>query len=177
MKSSERRRLVDRMSSLDYRHAFFNGHMDSSIAAQIKANREDRKLSQKQLAKKAGLFQSQVSKLEDVNHNRWTTKTLRRIARAFDLVLVIRLERFSKAIGLREEFPGNLVEPPFPEDDLSPKVAKSRREYRPLFARLEPTSTVGAGLLGGQAFGSGELVAPQSWEPATTTLRSLRSLQ
>jgi hypothetical protein len=29
---------------------------------------------------------------------------------------VIRFERFSKAMALREEFPGNLVEPQFHDD-------------------------------------------------------------
>lgn len=115
-----RRRLAERLQDSDYRHGYFESHIDSSIAAQIKANRTYRKMSQKQLAKAAGLFQSQVSKLEDVNHERWTAKTLRRIARAFDLVLVIRLERFSKALGLRDDFPRNLVEPPFSEDTMEP---------------------------------------------------------
>ncbi len=121
MTPTRRRRLIENLRNRGYRQAYFESHIDSSVAAQIKANRERRDLSQKDLAKKSALFQSQISKLEDVNHNRWTAKTLRRIARAFDLVLVIRFERFSKAMALREAFPGNLVEPSFPEDDLSPE--------------------------------------------------------
>ncbi len=131
MTPARRRKLVSRLQNRDYRQAYFESHIDSSIAAQIKANRERRDLSQKQLAKKAGLFQSQISKMEDVNHDRWTAKTLRRIARALDLVLVIRFEAFSKALAIREAFPGNLVQAPFAQDNLTAKPQEAAPGRQP----------------------------------------------
>lgn len=73
------KRLCERLQDPRYRHAYFESHMDSSIAAQIAANREARGMTQEQLAKEAGMFQSQVSKMEDVNYDGWKAKTLRKI--------------------------------------------------------------------------------------------------
>lgn len=148
MTPERRKQLSEELQDPRYRCAYFESHMDSSIAAQIKANREDRQMSQKGLAKAAGLFQSQVSKMEDVNHAGWTAKTLRKIARALDVVLVIRLERFSRVMAARHDFPNALVEPPYEKDlpahpGYREEAADSEPPWPTLWATvtLEPVST------------------------------------
>lgn len=67
---------------------------DSSIALQIKVLRLQRGLSQKELAERTGMKQSRISAMEQADYSSWSIKTLRRLAEAFDLALVVRFESF-----------------------------------------------------------------------------------
>jgi transcriptional regulator with XRE-family HTH domain len=71
---------------------------DAYIATQVKVLREHRELNQTQLAELAGMRQSQISELEDVNNRSWKVRTLKKLAKAFDLVLVVRFEPFGKVL-------------------------------------------------------------------------------
>lgn len=62
---------------------------------QIRLLREQRGWSQSELARRCGMKQSRISVLEDVNHERWSVTTLRRLARAFDVSLLVRFEDFT----------------------------------------------------------------------------------
>jgi transcriptional regulator with XRE-family HTH domain len=90
--------VVDRLRTdfkdPEYRHVYDEGFLNSSIATQIKVLREERNWTQAVLADKAGMNQSRVSELEDVNFNSWTIRTLRKFAKAFDLRLKISFEEF-----------------------------------------------------------------------------------
>jgi transcriptional regulator with XRE-family HTH domain len=78
----------------EYRHIYDEGFLNSSLATQLKVLREERGWTQAALAEQAGMNQSRVSELEDVNFNSWTIRTLRKLARAFDLRLKISFEEF-----------------------------------------------------------------------------------
>ena len=91
-------RLLEKFHDFAYRHAYVDEFTDAFIATQIKVIREQQDLTQVQLAEKAGMKQSQVSALEDVNNRSWKVRTLKKIARAFDLVLVVRFEPFGKVL-------------------------------------------------------------------------------
>jgi hypothetical protein len=61
--------------------------------------------------------QSRISALENVSYDSWSIKTLRRLAEAFDLVLVVRFESFGKVIEDIESFERTRLEAPsFTED-------------------------------------------------------------
>ena len=95
---SIRERLLSSFRNKKYRHSYIDTFTDAYIATQIKVLREQRTLDQTQLAKLAGIHQSQVSVFEDVDHSSWTVKTLKKIAKALDLVLVVRFESFGKVL-------------------------------------------------------------------------------
>lgn len=118
MKPHQRSRLISLFADDEYRHEFFDGNVGTSIAAQIRANRLDRGWSQQELAEVADMKQSRISAMEDVNYQRWTIKTLKRLAKAFDLVLSVRFESFGRALANFEAFQDNLVQPPFARDPL-----------------------------------------------------------
>lgn len=90
--------VVDRLKKdfkdVQYRHVYDDGFLNSLIATQIKVLREERGWTQAILADKAGMNQSRISELEDVNFGSWTIRTLRRLAKAFDLRLKISFEEF-----------------------------------------------------------------------------------
>src|SRR4029079_16275249 len=94
--------LLDRLRKLfqdpEYRRSYAESFTNTLIAAQLKANRESRNLSQAELAELAGMKQSRISKIENVNYESWSIRTLRRIAQAMDLVLVVKLESFGNLL-------------------------------------------------------------------------------
>jgi transcriptional regulator with XRE-family HTH domain len=78
----------------EYRCAYAESFMNSSVAAQIKVLREQRDLSQQELADLIGTKQGGISRLENVNYSSWKVETLTRLARAFDVRLRITFEEF-----------------------------------------------------------------------------------
>lgn len=101
----------------EYRRSYVEAFSNTSIAAQIKANREKRQLSQAQLADLAGMKQSRISTVENVNYESWNIRTLRRLADAFDLVLVVRFESFGKVLDDIAEFTRDTIEQPSFDED------------------------------------------------------------
>lgn len=78
----------------EYRQAYAEGFSDSKIATQIKVLREQRGWTQQQLADAAGMKQSRIAALEDVNYSSWSLRTLRRLAQAFDVWLDVEFQEF-----------------------------------------------------------------------------------
>src|SRR5262249_49338835 len=102
--SETRSRLIDRFRERRFRKQYLEGYLNTRIAAQIKALREARKLSQAQLAARVGTTQPGISALENVNYSSWSLRTLRKLARAFDVALVVKFESFGKALDDIESF-------------------------------------------------------------------------
>jgi len=96
------------MRNKEYRDAFVAEQIFSRVPLKIRALREQRNLSQKELGEKAGgMAQAWVSKLEDPNYGQLTISTLLRIASACDVGLQIDFVPFSQvlnsAVTLSEE--------------------------------------------------------------------------
>jgi transcriptional regulator with XRE-family HTH domain len=96
--SELRDNLKEEFQDKEYRHSYADESLSTYIATQIKVLREQRRLTQKELAKRAGMAQPRIAVLEDVNYSSWSIKTLRRLARAFDIRLSVKFENFSSLI-------------------------------------------------------------------------------
>jgi transcriptional regulator with XRE-family HTH domain len=90
--------LIAEFNDKEYAHAYMEEFSNMAIAAQIKVLREQLGLTQKQLAAAANMKQERISALEDVDYDAWTIKTLRKLARAFDLTIKVSFEKFSNGI-------------------------------------------------------------------------------
>lgn len=66
-----RERLLKKFHSFTYRHTYVDEFTDAYIATQVKVLREQRGLNQTELGELAGMRQSQISELEDVNNRSW----------------------------------------------------------------------------------------------------------
>jgi transcriptional regulator with XRE-family HTH domain len=93
--NDKKKRLIDKLKDKEYRDAFVVSHIFNGIAFQIKAMRENMPLTQKELGTLAGMKQERISVLENQNNSNVTIDTLRRIASAFDVALMIRFVPFS----------------------------------------------------------------------------------
>jgi transcriptional regulator with XRE-family HTH domain len=79
-----------------YREAFVAQHAKQEIGTQIRALLKQHKLTQAQLATRAGLTQGVVSRAADPSYGNLTINTLVRIAAGFDVAFVGRFVPFSE---------------------------------------------------------------------------------
>jgi transcriptional regulator with XRE-family HTH domain len=109
--------LIREFRDEEYRNTYVDAFLDSSIAAQIRVLRKARGLKQAQLANLIGTKQSGVSQLENVNYSRWNIRTLKALAKALDVALVVKFVSFGEALADIENFSKNaLVKPTFAQD-------------------------------------------------------------
>jgi len=76
------------------RFDYSDGVANAFVSAQLRAMREDRKLSQQELADMVGTKQSGISRLEKAHYSTWKIETLRKLARAFGVRVRISFEEF-----------------------------------------------------------------------------------
>ena len=82
-------------SDEEYRYGYVESFLDTYIAAQIRTLREQRALTQSDLAQRLETKQAAISRLENVNYSAWNISTLKRLARAFRVRLRISFEEFA----------------------------------------------------------------------------------
>lgn len=87
------------MRGPDARTRFVESHLSKGLAFQLRSLRDRESWSQQQLAAKVGMTQNAISRLENPNYGKATLTTLKRIAAAFDVALVVRFEPFSRLVG------------------------------------------------------------------------------
>lgn len=78
----------------EYRHAYADEFLNTMVRTQIRVLREQRGMSQGDLARRIGTTQTAISRLENVNYSSWNIRTLKKIAEAFDLRLHVSFETF-----------------------------------------------------------------------------------
>lgn len=106
--------LGDELFDFEARHHYAEILLHSSIAVQIKTLRLQRGWSQEKLAELSGMKQSRISAMEQADYSGWSISTLQRLAKAFDLVLLVRIESFGAFLG---EVPSDDLQRPSFADD------------------------------------------------------------
>lgn len=115
-------RLKQEFHDEDYRYAYDEEFSNSRMATQVRAIREQRGLTQKQLAEIAGMKQSRISGLENVNYNAWSISTLRRIAGALGVRLFFGFESWGELLPEVENFSRSSLQKLSFEDDIAFKA-------------------------------------------------------
>ena len=101
--SNKLMQLAQRMRSKEYRDSLVEAEIANGIAFQIRAMQAERGWTQKQLGDSAGMEQGAISRLVNSSGNS-SLNTLRRMASAFDVALIVRFVPFSQLL----EWTGNL---------------------------------------------------------------------
>jgi transcriptional regulator with XRE-family HTH domain len=89
----------------EYREAYMEASVEQNIAYQIRFNRQERELTQKQLADEIGTKQSVISRYEDPMYGNFSIASLIKIANVFECALSVKfisymeLARESDKIG------------------------------------------------------------------------------
>lgn len=77
-----------------YSEGYAESFLNSYIATQIKVIREQRQMKQADLAREVGTTQTAISRIENVNYSSWNIKTLKKLARAFRVRLMVSFETY-----------------------------------------------------------------------------------
>jgi transcriptional regulator with XRE-family HTH domain len=112
------KRLAEDFKDKIVRDVYCDEFLNATVATQIKVLREQRGLTQVQLAKLSGMKQSRIATMEDINYSSWTISTLRKLAKAFDVTLSVRFESFGEKLKEIESFSRRSLERPSFDDDL-----------------------------------------------------------
>lgn len=110
-------RLTKEFQDEDYRYAYDEEFSNARIATQLKVLREQQELKQSELAELAGMKQSRISELENVNYNAWSISTLRRLARALGVRLSFAFESWGELLPEADNFGRKALERPRFEKD------------------------------------------------------------
>ena len=94
----ERETLKNRLKSKEHREAFVSAYVDQTIPFQIRALRlsKQRNWTQEKLAAEAGMKQERISALENPNYGQFSLKTLKQLASAFGVALIVRFASFGE---------------------------------------------------------------------------------
>jgi transcriptional regulator with XRE-family HTH domain len=116
--ASNRSQLWAKLRRTGYRRAFSAAHLASNVSMQIYNMRLSRGWTQKDLADAAGMAQSRISLIEGPSYDRFSLSTLKRIAEAFDVALLIRFVPFSELLDRTLSImPDRVVAPSFETED------------------------------------------------------------
>jgi len=108
--------IWESLKNKEYREAFA-ADVGTGIAFQVKLMRENRGWTQEQLGEKTGKAQPTIAQLENPDYGRFSLDSLKRLANAFDVALMVRFVPFSElvdwTVGLTPE---RLTPPSFDEE-------------------------------------------------------------
>lgn len=108
----------------EYRHAYAESFANTIIATQIRLLRGA--MNQKDFAQLVGMKQSRVSAMEDENYSAWSTKTLKKLAAARDVVFLGRFVSFGELLNWsRLMSEQTLTVTPFSNDPAFAETVKS----------------------------------------------------
>jgi ribosome-binding protein aMBF1 (putative translation factor) len=85
------RHLERELKNPKFAKGFYEESEKTRLAIKIAEAREKRKMTQKQLAEKVGTSQSVIARIENPSYDRFTIRTLRKIANALNSNLEISL--------------------------------------------------------------------------------------
>ncbi len=141
--STYRDRLIKALQDEDYRYAYDEEFANSRMATQIKVIREQREeMTQAQLAEKAGMKQSRISALENVDYSAWSISTLRRLARALGVRLSFKFESWGELLSEVDGFNRDALQrPDFEHDRAFEETGFAIAANPELGAFKEPRST------------------------------------
>ncbi len=96
---NEYRDLIKDFRDKRYREAYAEDYLHSFIAMQFQVVREQRQLTQQQLADEIGTKQTAISRLENVNNTSCNLRFLQKAAFALGCRLRVSLETYGSLVG------------------------------------------------------------------------------
>ena len=113
--STRRRQIVASLQDKDYREAFVAAEISTTVPFQIRELRNARGWTQTQLADQTGQEQGTISRFEDPDYATFSVTSLKRLASAFDVALIVRFVPFSELVD-RTIVKESLLVPEYADD-------------------------------------------------------------
>lgn len=115
---NKREQILGSLHDPEYRHQFVEEEIDVGIAFQIRALRNRQNLKQAKLADKLKVKQPLVSSWENPNYGKYSLGTLKDLAKAFDVGLLVRFVSFNTLVDWTVNLTNESIAPPsFDEEE------------------------------------------------------------
>ncbi len=140
MNTPKRDQMWESMYDSEFRKQFIDEHINVGVAFQIRSLRNRQNLTQANLAERLTVKQPLVSAWENPNYGKYTLATLKDLAKAFDVGLLVRFVPFSTLMDWTIDIKPDTIAPPsFGEEESRnalmvnwEKIATdANRAYRP----------------------------------------------
>lgn len=125
--------------SKEYRDEFVAAQISTGIPFQIRALRKAQNWTQAKLAEATQMAQPRICAMEQAGYGEFTLNTLRKLASAFDVGLVVRFAPFGEVVNWADSFSPDTFSVAVSEDDPVLNTRESGAEMRPI---QSGTSTV-----------------------------------
>lgn len=113
----------------EYRHGLVNAQIEVDLPLQIRALRRQLVGTQPELSAMTGMKQPRISAMEKPGGAHFTLETLRRLAEAFDVALIVRFAPFSELLDWSGRFnPDSFRVPNFAAEAEAPSKIPARKE-------------------------------------------------
>jgi transcriptional regulator with XRE-family HTH domain len=109
---NKREQIGESLRDPEYRHQFVEEEINVGIAFQIRSLRNRQNLTQANLADRLDVKQPLVSSWENPDYGRYSLGTLKDLAKAFDVGLLVRFVPFSKLVDWIVNLPNDAIAPP-----------------------------------------------------------------
>ena len=129
---------IEEFQDKEYREAYADEFLNTYVASQIRVIREERGMTQKQLAEAIGTHQAGISRIENVSYSGWSINTLKKLAHAFDCRLYISFETYASLFTSKANFKREALRRLGFKDD---PMFKRRRDTRKKVVQLFPAPT------------------------------------
>jgi len=110
--NSKQEQMWENLRDKEFRGQFIDEHINVGIAFQIRSLRNRLNLKQSELAELLGVKQPLVSSRENPNYGKYTLNTLKDLAKAFDVGLLVRFVPFSTLIDWTVDLTSDAIAPP-----------------------------------------------------------------
>lgn len=128
--NDRKKALAKRLQAKGSRDRFVESQIRNCIAHQLRTMRLERDLTQKELADLAGKQQEAISRAENPNYGKFTLETLRQLAAALDVALLVRFVPFSELLNRTVNMsPQDLAVPSFVDDQKMHEREKSVNNF------------------------------------------------
>lgn len=121
--SSKQEQMWNNLKNSDFRKQFIDEHISVGLAFQIRSLRNRQNLTQGDLANLMGIKQSLVSAWENPNYGKYNLGTLKELANAFDVGLMVRFVPFSLLVDRTVNLKSDDIAPPNFDEEESHKVS------------------------------------------------------
>jgi len=149
---NKRDKLIARLKNKQYRDGFVAAHIKIGIPFQIRALREQRGWTQKELAERIGSNQAWIAQIENPNYSGFSLKTLSKLASIFDIGLIVRFVPFGNLVQWELELSPNSLkidsfdqDPYFKETRQQEYVATYSQPELPIYTHIAQGGLISGG--------------------------------
>ncbi len=119
MISDKENQIRDSLANKEYRDALAVEHVNTTLAIQIHKMREARQWKQSDLANRLNKHQETISQWENPDYGRYSISTLKELACAFDVALLVKFIPFNELVAdMVNLSPVRLCPPSFDEERI-----------------------------------------------------------